>query len=93
VRTAKRVAEDYATALLCLLCVSWRNVGEDSCVSLFTRACGCVCVLASPGDPGGNMGVYVGEEQTNVYLGFEILANKIKYQNTVRILISSDNQL
>jgi hypothetical protein len=39
------------------------------------------------------MGVYVGEKQTNVSLGFEILENKIKYQNTVRILSSSDNQL
>ena len=39
------------------------------------------------------MGVYVGEKQTNVSLGFEILVNKIKYQNTIRILSSSDNQL
>jgi hypothetical protein len=41
------------------------------------------------------MGVYVGEKQTNVSLGFEILADKIKYQNTrtIRILSSSDNLL
>ena len=52
-----------------------------------------LCVFASPGNPGGKMCVYVGERQTNVSLGFEILANKIKYQNTIRILSSSDNQL
>jgi len=39
------------------------------------------------------MGVNVGEEQINVSLGFEILANEIKYQNTIRILSSSDKQL
>jgi len=39
------------------------------------------------------MGVYVGEKQTTVSLSFEILANKIKYQSTIRILSSSDNQL
>jgi hypothetical protein len=80
VRTAKRVAEDYATVLLCLLCVSGRNVGEDSCSSLFfcARAFVCVCVfwLHQGTLVGTWVCVYVGEQQTNENLGFEILAKK-----------------